>query len=495
MKNIKRAAKTVGALSLVGWAVMTTQFAMAADPDAGWIGGLNVGQSIANIDDVRIRQQLQTTGLRSPLWDVSDHDTAFKIFAGYKFNKNFALEGGYFDLGKFAITTTTVPAGTLTGNIALRGINLDAVGMLPFNDKWSGFGRVGLNYAEARDGFASTGAVAGVTDTTPNNRALNLKVGLGLQYAINDTVGMRGEWERYRINDAVGSLGDINMYSIGLVVKFGDKPAQTPAEKPAKAAPVACIPPVLVIVPVAKTEKYCSILDIQFDINREEMQREDKEKLAVLGTYMKKYPDTTAVIEGHSDDVGSNELNMKLSRQRAESVVNYMEDAFQIDPFRLKAVGYGETRPIADNSTEEGRRKNRRINAVVACVKDIPGIAVHDASVTMAMEIEFGQNQADIRPEYVGELTRVADYLKANPSVSATVEGHSDNLQASPEKAMKISQQRAENVVKYLVENLGVSRQQLATSAFGDSRRVAYNTSQEGAQQNRRVNIIFNYSK
>lgn len=489
IKKMKRIAKTAGALSLVGCAVMTPQFAAAAD--SGWIGGLNVGRSIANIDDVRIRQNLSDAGLATSGMRVEDNDTAFKVFGGYKFNKNFALEGSYFELGKFNFTSTTSPTGTMDGSINIRGVGLDAVGILPFNKQFSGFGRVGVHYDTVRDQFRSTGAVPSPMESFPHEYAFNLKVGLGLQYDFNESVGMRGEWERYRINDAVGSTGDINMYSVGLVVKFGEKPA--PARREAAPAPVACIPPALVIVPVAKKQEYCSILDIQFDINREEMQREDKEKLAVLGTYMAKYPDTTAVIEGHSDDVGTSEDNMKLSQRRAESVVSYLEDAYKIAPSRLKSVGYGETRPVADNSTEEGKRQNRRIEAVIACVTDIEGLKVQPARLTMAMEMEFDRNKADIKPQYAAELSRVANYLKANPSVSATVEGHTDNLQTTPEKAMKISQERAQNVVNYLVDKLGVSRQQLATSAFGESRRYAYNTSLEGEKENRRVNIIINY--
>lgn len=497
MKNIKRAVKTAGALSLIGWAVMTTQFVMAAGADQGWIadkgwiGGLSVGQTISNIDDIRIGRELQATGVTPTFWDVNDHSLGFKLFAGYKFNKNFALEGGYFDLGKFSYLTTTTPTGSLSGIITLRGVNLDAVGMLPIGTKWTGLGRVGLNYAEARDGFMSTGAVAGVTNISPSKRATNLKVGLGLQYELTDSAALRGEWERYRINDALDNLGDINMYSIGLVVKIGHTPARQAKPLPL----VACEPPVMVIVPVAKSEKYCSILDVQFDINNQEIQREDKEKLAVLGTYMKKYPDTTAVIEGHTDNVGTPEMNMQLSKKRAESITKYLEDTFQINPFRMTAVGYGESRPIADNDTEEGKRQNRRINAVVACVKDIPGLAVHQANVTMAMKLEFDQDKADIKPEYEAELNRVATYLKENPSVTATLEGYTDDLQSTREKSLKIAQLRAESVANYLVNNQGVSRDQVSTTAFGEARRTAYNTSLEGEQQNRRVNIIFNYSK
>ena len=489
IKKMKRIAKTAGVLSLVGWAVMTTQFAMAADPNAGWIGGFNAGQSIANIDDVRIKSQLRDAGLATTTFSVDDRETAFKVFGGYKFNKNFALEGTYFELGKFSFRSTTSPAGTLDGSINLRGVSLDAVGIVPFKNKFSGFGRIGLHYTSTRDEFRSSGAVSTPTDNFANKKDLNLKVGLGLQYDFTESVGLRGEWERYRVNDAVGNLGDINMYSLGLVVKFGAKPA--PAQKAALPPPKA---PVLVVVPVvAKTEQYCSILDIQFEINEEEMQREEKEKIAVFATYMNKYPKTTAVIEGHSDDVGSHEENMKLSEKRAQSVVDYLVDAHKIDRSRLKAVGYGETRPIADNSTEEGQRANRRINAVIACAPDIEGLKVKAARVTMALEMEFDKGKADVKPQYNDELRRVANYLKANPSVTATVEGHTDDLLETGEKAMVISERRGQNVVNYLVDNFGVSRSQLGVAAFGETRRAAYNTSLEGRGENRRVNIIINY--
>ena len=479
---MKKLVKAVGTLGLVGCAVMNSPFALAEN--SFWYGGLNVGQSRAKIDDAGITSQLQGLSLATTSIDDNDKSNAFKVFGGYKFNKNFAVEGGYFDLGQFGYTATTVPAGTLSGNARINGLNIDAVGILPITAKLSAFGRLGLNYAQTRDSFTSFGAVPALANPNPTITQANLKAGMGLQYDFNESVGMRGEWERYRINDAIGHTGDVNMYSVGLVVKFGKKPA-----------PAVCAPPVLVVVPVAKTERYCSILDIQFEINNEEIQREDKERLAVLGTYMAKYPDTTAVIEGHTDDVGNDEQNMKLSQHRADSVVSYMVDAFKIAPNRLLAVGYGETRPIADNDTEEGKRMNRRIDAVVACVTDIEGLKVKPARLTVALEMEFDENKAEVKPQYAAELGRLANYLKANPSVTATVEGHSDNLMASPERAMEISHLRAQNVVNYLVDKEGVPRQQLSTSEFGETRRFAYNTSLEGQKKNRRVNIIINYSK
>jgi OOP family OmpA-OmpF porin len=183
---------------------------------------------------------------------------------------------------------------------------------------------------------------------------------------------------------------------------------------------------------------------------------------------------------------------MTLSQRRADNVVTYLVDREGIARSRLKAVGYGETRPIADNSTEIGKRLNRRINAVIACATDIEGIAVIPDRITMAMELEFDRNGDAVKPQYRDELRKVANFMKANPKVKATVEGHTGNLQATPKLAMEISQRRAQNVVNALVD-LGVPRSRLAAEGFGQTRRFAYNTSLEGQQENRRVNIILDF--
>jgi OOP family OmpA-OmpF porin len=60
-----------------------------------------------------------------------DTDTGYKIFGGYKLSKNFAIEGGYFDLGRFGFTATTVTAGTLNGSIRFKGVNLDESAFCP----------------------------------------------------------------------------------------------------------------------------------------------------------------------------------------------------------------------------------------------------------------------------------------------------------------------------------------------------------------------------
>jgi OOP family OmpA-OmpF porin len=111
------------------------------------------------------------------------------------------------------------------------------------------------------------------------------------------------------------------------------------------------------------------------------------------------------------------------------------------------------------------------------------------------MVMEFDQNKADVKPEYDGELRKVAKYMTANPKVTATVEGHTANLKGTPEQLLEVSKLRAQNVVEYLVNTLGVDRARLNAVGYGDDRRLAYNSSAEGKQENRRVNIVFNYPK
>jgi outer membrane protein OmpA-like peptidoglycan-associated protein len=74
------------------------------------------------------------------------------------------------------------------------------------------------------------------------------------------------------------------------------------------------------------------------------------------------FPRSQVVIEGHTDSYGSDETNLTLSRQRAEAVSSFLAAEFGIPAFRMSAVGYGETQPIANNETPQGRTRNRRID-------------------------------------------------------------------------------------------------------------------------------------
>ncbi|HXU94393.1 MAG TPA: OmpA family protein [Gallionella sp.] len=258
------------------------------------------------------------------------------------------------------------------------------------------------------------------------------------------------------------------------------------AGTPAEAAPAgeAAIPPERI--------KYCTTLDIQFEIDRYAIQHEYEASVERLGAYLRKYPDTTAVIEGHTDEVGTDEYNMQLSQRRANSVVDYLVEHTGIDRSRLKAIGYGKTRPVADNSTEEGKRQNRRIDSIIDCAMDVKeGFKPVPGRITMAgLDMEFDRNRDNINPRYHDELARVAAFLKDNPNASATIEGHSGILENSA-----LSKRRAESVVNYLADKLGIERSRLSAAGFGHARRVAYSGTAEGRRENRRVNIYIDYAK
>lgn len=128
----------------------------------------------------------------------------------------------------------------------------------------------------------------------------------------------------------------------------------------------ACPPPPVVEAPKpAIIEKGRQTLDVKFAFDKATIKPGYYKDIDALANVMRDYPDLKVVIEGHTDSVGSDAYNKKLSQERANAVKKYMVDNAGIDAKRLKAIGYGEERPIASNSTAEGRAQNRRVEAAV----------------------------------------------------------------------------------------------------------------------------------
>ncbi|MCP4348587.1 MAG: OmpA family protein [Desulfobacterales bacterium] len=84
-----------------------------------------------------------------------------------------------------------------------------------------------------------------------------------------------------------------------------------------------------------------------------------------IATVMKQYPDTSIRVEGHTDNVGTDPNNMALSRRRAESVKALFVQR-GVSEFRIIVIPFGETKPVADNNSAEGRQKNRRVEIKIA---------------------------------------------------------------------------------------------------------------------------------
>lgn len=132
-------------------------------------------------------------------------------------------------------------------------------------------------------------------------------------------------------------------------------------------ANVSVVAPASVVLNPDKEESVNLL--VEFDTNKAVVKPEFYPNVDAVGDFMKKYPTVSMTVEGHTDNVGKNAYNQKLSQRRAQAVKKYIVDKFGIDAKRIKAVGYGETKPIDTNKTEEGRYHNRRVQASHAAAK------------------------------------------------------------------------------------------------------------------------------
>ena len=105
--------------------------------------------------------------------------------------------------------------------------------------------------------------------------------------------------------------------------------------------------------------------DVLFEFNRADIKATGHNELRKLAEFLKKHPDRQVLIEGHTDDIGSNAYNENLSRRRAEAVANALA-ALGVPSPRVTAVGYGESYPVAANTTDTNRALNRRVEVYIS---------------------------------------------------------------------------------------------------------------------------------
>jgi len=107
-------------------------------------------------------------------------------------------------------------------------------------------------------------------------------------------------------------------------------------------------------------------LQVEFDFNKYFVRSKYHQELENFANFMKSFPELSVTLEGHTDSVGNEIYNQKLSQKRAASVKQYLEVYFGINPARIKTVGYGFTKPLASNKTAAGRQRNRRVYATLS---------------------------------------------------------------------------------------------------------------------------------
>ncbi|WP_457335603.1 OmpA family protein [Rhizobacter sp. P5_C2] len=369
------------ALHLIGLAGLGSLMTLAGVParaqEGGYFyGGASLGQSRAKIDEERIGAGLANAGLTMTSMTRDERGTGYKVFGGYQLNRNVAIEGGYFNLGKFGFSSTTTPAGTLNGQIKLQGLNLDLVGTLPLVGGLSAIGRVGAQYVSARDTFSGGGAVA-VLNQNPSKRAANYKFGAGLQYEFSPALLVRAEAERYRINDAVGNHGDVDLLSVSLVIPFGRTPREAPRALAAPAPPVeaapAPAPPVVVaaapVAPVplpAERRRVRFSADSLFAFDRADVKPEGRQALDQFSKELAGTRYDVITVEGHTDRLGTSAYNEKLSARRAESVKAYLVGPGGLDSAKVSATGMGESTPVTKAGDCKGAKPTAKL---IACLQ------------------------------------------------------------------------------------------------------------------------------
>ncbi|GAB3332388.1 hypothetical protein GCM10027299_38820 [Larkinella ripae] len=104
--------------------------------------------------------------------------------------------------------------------------------------------------------------------------------------------------------------------------------------------------------------------DFLFDVDKANLKTANRENIDKLAEALKKYDDTEVLIEGHADNSGSDQHNLKLSERRAKTVANLLQSE-GIKGNRLVEKGYGESQPIADNGSLSGRQQNRRVEVAI----------------------------------------------------------------------------------------------------------------------------------
>jgi OOP family OmpA-OmpF porin len=196
-----------------------------------WYLGASVGQSSIDATSSEIEQGfLVDDGFVASGTTLDDSDTGWKAYLGYRFNRFFALEGGYADLGEASFNTTIVaappPFGAFTpfpihGTATAEGALLSAVLHLPLSERFSLFAKAGVFQWDAE--FKETIPGTGITRVSRSEKETDPAYGLGAELGITEALRARLEFEQFKdVGKGIGGRegADIDYYSAGIVFGF-----------------------------------------------------------------------------------------------------------------------------------------------------------------------------------------------------------------------------------------------------------------------------------
>jgi len=277
-------------------------------------------------------------------------------YVGYMFNEYLGLEGQIHIIVQSNDYHSSFPDNhnqttTLLGGTA--GPRLSLPFRYPFE---LGDGEI---YGTAQGGYF-TGLSGRVTHSAPG-----FSVGMGIGYKLTPTLTLEvfGRWNRSYMSPRPKDLGpgqvaaerfgeDIEWATggLGLMYTFPEAPPPPPPPPP----PVAEVPP------PQEVHRKIILRDVHFDFDKYNIRPDAVPVLDEAVQLLKEGGDVGIVAEGHTDSIGTDAYNLKLSKRRADSVAKYLI-AHGIAADRIQTEGFGESRPVASNETADGRAQNRRV--------------------------------------------------------------------------------------------------------------------------------------
>ncbi len=269
--------------------------------------------------------------------DFDNTGTLFGGSVGYYLTDDVELRLGYDEVHNARADDGRNIKGSNTALDALYHFNAPGDSIRPYVSAGFSDQSIGQNGAGGRNGstFANLGGGAKMYFT----ENFYARAGVEAQYNIDqgDT-----EWAP----------------SVGIGFNFGGGSKPAPVVEPAPI--VEEVPPTPEPAETVRVE-----LDVKFDFDKSKVKEESYSDIQNLADFMNQYPQTTTTVEGHTDSVGTDSYNQKLSERRATAVREVLVNQYGVGAERVDSVGYGETRPVADNATEAGRAINRRVEAAV----------------------------------------------------------------------------------------------------------------------------------
>lgn len=225
--------------------------------------------------------------------------------------------------------------------------------------------------------------------------------------------------------------------------------------------------------------------NLTFASNEVAVDPVSQDRVSRLGYLLQQNPNSMAVIEGHTDNVGDDETNIKLSQIRADSIKQRLMQQYNIAPERIKTMGYGKSRPLVSNETESGRSRNRRVEFTVTGYyrSETSYVALH-----RPYNIHYEPYQVDISGQFKDKVDDLGRYLSQHQGTKALIDGYTDNS-GDPGTNLLLSQKRVDAVKQYLLEHFAIDEQRIVAIGHGEHSPIANNETEQGRNINRRVTI------